>query len=119
MQPRIEEILSMCLQKLDKSGMIKNIKAGIVITGGSALIPDIVTLTENISNSLAARIGIPCEDWDIDDIVKTPMYSNVLGALRITSFKENSPRYGKSKSGGFFAKLTESIMKTLLEKKTK
>ncbi len=58
LEARIEEILSLVNKNISASGYRNRINAGIVITGGTALLANIVDLAEQIFD-LPVRIGYP------------------------------------------------------------
>ena len=57
-EPRIEEIFSMIYKELYNTGLLKHLSAGIVLTGGTALMPGIVDIAERVF-TLPARVGFP------------------------------------------------------------
>ena len=57
-QARVAEILSMVREKIEPKGYLPHLGAGIVLTGGGALMPGVVELAQEIFGT-AARIGQP------------------------------------------------------------
>ena len=57
-EPRMEEILTLLDQELVRSGLKNMIGAGVVLTGGTALIQGCQELGEQVFN-LPTRIGYP------------------------------------------------------------
>ncbi len=55
-EPRMEEILSLVARELKKIGRTENIAAGIVLTGGGALLPGTVELAEQLFD-VPVRLG--------------------------------------------------------------
>ena len=53
---RIEEIVLLCMNEIDRSGYIDRLEHGIIITGGGSLMNDITTYMEQLTNK-AVRIG--------------------------------------------------------------
>lgn len=79
--PRIEEILELVFNELNRAGFKEEMLAsGIVITGGTSLTPGILDLAEDIFN-LPVRIGVPKENGVIFESLRNPRYSTSIGLL--------------------------------------
>ena len=95
-QPRVEEIFSLCGQELAKMKYIDSLSAGMVFTGGGALIPGLVDLAKAYQTAvkgaipISARIGVPDKILGIRDIANNPAYSAVVGILMM-SLDEATP----------------------------
>jgi cell division protein FtsA len=63
-----------------ESGFEEVLSSGIVLTGGSAMMPGMLELAEDIFLK-PARLGIPEYNGQLADVVKSPRYSTVLGLL--------------------------------------
>jgi cell division protein FtsA len=79
-EPRVEELFSLVHQVVRESGFEEVLSSGIVITGGSALMPGMCELAEDIFLK-AARVGEPDYHGQLADVVRSPRYSTVLGLL--------------------------------------
>jgi cell division protein FtsA len=79
-EPRVEEILTLADQALERSGYKNTIGAGIVLTGGTALVEGIQELGEQIFN-MPTRIGYPLNVGGLKDVVNSPMYATAVGLL--------------------------------------
>ena len=86
-EPRVEEMLALVDQELIRSGMKNQIGAGVVLTGGTALIEGIQELGEQIFN-LPTRIGYPDKVGGLKDVVNSPMYATAVGLLMYGAEKE-------------------------------
>ena len=95
-QPRAEEILSLCGHELAKMKYIDSLSAGMVFTGGGALLPGLIDLSKAYQTAvkgsipISARIGVPDRILGIKDIANNPAYSSVIGILMM-SFGEATP----------------------------
>ena len=95
-QPRVEEIFSLCGQELAKMKYIDSLSAGMVFTGGGALLPGLVDLAKAYQTAvkgaipISARIGVPDQILGIRDIANNPAYSSVIGILMM-SLDEATP----------------------------
>lgn len=83
-EPRVEELFKIAKEALRKSGYDELLSSGIVITGGSSLLPGLTDLAEEIFLK-PARIGMPNYDGRLSDIVNTPRYATAHGLLREAS----------------------------------
>ncbi|WP_456324981.1 cell division protein FtsA [Desulfonauticus submarinus] len=80
-EPRMEELLVLVEQELVRSGFKKSIAAGVVLTGGAALIDGIQELGEQIFN-LPTRVASPINVGGLKDVVNSPMYATAVGLLK-------------------------------------
>ncbi|NMM27045.1 MAG: cell division protein FtsA [Glaciimonas sp.] len=79
-EPRVEELFALVHQVVRESGFEEVLSSGIVITGGSALMPGMLELAEDIFLK-PARMGVPGYNGQLADVVRSPRYSTVLGLL--------------------------------------
>jgi cell division protein FtsA len=79
-EPRIEEIYSLVQQVVRESGYEEVLSSGIVITGGSAVMPGMVELGEDIFLKPVRR-GIPKYASALHDMVAQPRAATVMGLL--------------------------------------
>ncbi len=79
-EPRVEELFSLVHQVVRESGFEEVLSSGIVITGGSALMPGMCELAEDIFLK-PARVGEPDYNGQLTDVVRSPRYATVLGLL--------------------------------------
>lgn len=79
-EPRVEELFALVHQVVRESGFEEVLSSGIVITGGSALMPGMIELAEDIFLK-PARMGVPGYNGQLADVVRSPRYSTVLGLL--------------------------------------
>jgi len=79
-EPRIEELFSLVQQSLRESGYEELLSSGIVLTGGSANLPGMVELGEEMF-SMPVRVGSPKYEGSLADVVKSPRHSTAIGLL--------------------------------------
>lgn len=79
-EPRIEELFALVHQVVRESGYEEVLSSGIVLTGGSAMMPGMVELAEDIFLK-PARLGTPEYSGQLADVVRSPRYATVLGLL--------------------------------------
>ncbi len=80
-QPRIEEILEIASLEIKRSGYQKHLSAGIVLTGGGALVNGIADLAKDILG-MPVKIGIPrgFRGGFVREI-ENPMYATGVGLV--------------------------------------
>lgn len=88
-ESRMEEILTLVDQILERSNYKDLLGAGIVLTGGASLIRGCQELAEDIFGR-PTRIGYPLEIGGIKDVVNSPKFSTAVGLLRYGAEMEQS-----------------------------
>ncbi|MDP3222839.1 MAG: cell division protein FtsA, partial [Rubrivivax sp.] len=79
-EPRVEEIFSLVHQVIRESGYEELLSSGIVITGGSSVMPGMVELGEDIFLKPVRR-GLPTYGGTLYDMVANPRSATVMGLL--------------------------------------
>jgi cell division protein FtsA len=79
-EPRVEEIFSLVQQVLRDSGHEEMLSSGIVLTGGSAVMPGMVELGEDIFLKPVRR-GVPNYHSALSDMVAQTRSATVMGLL--------------------------------------
>ncbi len=79
-EPRVEEIYSLVHQVIKESGYEELLSSGVVITGGSAVMPGMVELGEDIFMKPVRR-GLPTYAGPLSDMVANPRSATVMGLL--------------------------------------
>jgi cell division protein FtsA len=79
-EPRVEEIFSLVHQIMRESGFEEMLSSGIVLTGGSCVMPGMVELGEDIFLKPVRR-GIPRYSGSLSDMVAHSRASTVMGLL--------------------------------------
>jgi cell division protein FtsA len=79
-EPRVEEIFSLVHQVIRESGFEEMLSSGIVLTGGSCIMPGMVELGEDIFLKPVRR-GIPRYSSALADMVAQPRAATVMGLL--------------------------------------
>jgi cell division protein FtsA len=80
-QARIEEMLSMVMVEVKRAGHVDAISAGLVLTGGTAELPGITNVAEEVTG-LPTRIGQVGEIYGLVESISGPTYATTLGLLR-------------------------------------
>jgi cell division protein FtsA len=79
-EPRLDEIFQMVQKEVSKSGFEGALTSGIVITGGSMLLPGTVEMAER-SFGLPVRRGMPAHVRGLTDIISNPTYATGVGLV--------------------------------------
>ena len=113
-EPRVEEIFSLVQKEVQASGFEHLVSSGVVITGGSAMMPGMVELGEDIFLK-PVRIGTPNYDGALADMVTQARASVVMGMLedaRQTLQRGGYPASRKSDSTvkGWFGRIRDFIV---------
>ena len=108
-QPRMDEVLTLLDQELTRSGCKNLIGAGVVLTGGSALIDGCQELGEQIFN-LPTRIGYPRNVGGLKDVVNSPKYATAVGLLCYGAEKEGVDKF-RIRDGHLFNRVLSRMKK--------
>ena len=80
-EPRVVEIFSLVQQVIHESGLEEQMQsAGIVLTGGSASMPGMVDLGEDIFLK-PVRVAVPRRAQEMSDMLAHPRVATVMGLL--------------------------------------
>ena len=77
-QPRVEEIFTLVARELSRAGFQDAATAGVVVTGGSAIMQGVPELAESVFDQPVRR-GVPGDVGGLADIVKSPTYATGVG----------------------------------------
>lgn len=79
-EPRAEELLELVHKEITRSELKDFLGSGVVLTGGSALMPGMRELAEK-TFGLPVRVGYPQGVRGLTDVVNNPMYSTAVGLV--------------------------------------
>lgn len=79
-EARFREILHLIKNEIVSSGYGPECAAGIVLTGGSSLMPYLSELAE-VECQLPVRIGIPSKIQGLGEMVESPQFATVVGLV--------------------------------------
>lgn len=105
-QARTEEIVEQIIYEIKSSGYEKRLIAGIVLTGGGAMLKNLTQLVEYLSG-FETRIGYPNEHLGKGNTeeIGSPMYATGIGLvlkgheLNLTRQKRSKPKRGVIRAG--------------------
>jgi cell division protein FtsA len=84
LEPRVEEIFTLVNREIVKSGFEDQLASGVVLTGGSAILPGMPELAEQIFD-LPVRRGQPTDIGGLTDVVNSPIYATGVGLVKYGS----------------------------------
>ncbi len=102
-EQRLEEILGLVRENLDHHGLLDELGAGLVVTGGSAAMPGVAELAQQIFPT-PVRVGVPSEGLTgLADSVARPRFATAVGlALHgLERFAETGEGASTVRSGVF------------------
>jgi cell division protein FtsA len=116
-EARVEEIFSLVLQEIKRSGYDGLLPAGMVLTGGSSSIPGIRTVASHVLG-LPVRIAQPDNLVGMTDQLYSPAYSTSVGLLKWSMLMteiggESSQPITSSRGGGFDWEYIKSLVRRL------
>ncbi len=116
-QSRMEEIFDAVIYEIENSGYFERLSAGIVITGGGALLKHLPALVK-FKTGMDVRIGYPTEHLASDAMeeVNHPMFSTSVG-LVLKGFEQNDKRKVTAKVEETEIKLEENTEEEIKEDK--
>ncbi|OQA35074.1 MAG: Cell division protein FtsA [Betaproteobacteria bacterium ADurb.Bin341] len=79
-QPRVEELYELIQNELRRAGFEEVLSSGIVITGGTSVMPGMIELGEEVFH-MPLRLGLPKYSGSLADVVQNPRFSASFGLL--------------------------------------
>jgi len=109
LQPRAEELLSLVREDLQRLGLDKEIRSGVVLTGGGSELEGLVEVAEGIFEGPVRR-GIPAGVGGLVDVVSRPEWATATGLLLYGQRYKSKRRRAEGLS-----RLTSSVAKAFRE----
>jgi len=101
-EARVEELFSLVLQEVKRTGYDGLLPAGVVLTGGTSQLPGLRRVASEVLN-LPCRVAAPGSLKGLVDKLQGPAYSTSVGLLRWAQQESQAllPRlHGKKRRGG-------------------
>jgi cell division protein FtsA len=80
-EPRVEELFSEARRRMEETGLLEEISAGAVLTGGANLLEGMVECAEEILG-MPVRLGFPVGVKGLVQLVQGPQYATGVGLVR-------------------------------------
>ena len=113
-QPRMEEILTLVDQELTRSGYKNLVSAGVVLTGGGALLDGCQEIGEQILN-LPTRVGYPRNIGGLKDVVNSPKFATAVGLLCYGAVKEGGDKKFRIRDDNVFDRVLSRMKKWFVD----
>jgi cell division protein FtsA len=97
-EPRLEEILSLALREIKKTEYADMLGAGMVLTGGCALMEGIQELAEKVFE-MPVKIGVPTGFGGLTEAAKSPIHATGIGLCLYAV--EQAKKHGRKPKKGF------------------
>jgi len=104
LEPRVEEIFTLIDQEIERTELKELLASGVVITGGSALLPGIAEIADQVFQ-LPTRIGFPQRISGLVDVVNGPMFATAVG-LVLYGMEHQSQKKFRIRDGNIFNRVT-------------
>jgi cell division protein FtsA len=98
-EPRLEEILSLTLREIKRTEYADMLGAGVVLTGGCALMDGIKELAEKVLE-LPVKIGTPTGFGGLTEAAKTPIHATGVGLCLYAIEQMDKKQQGRGKGKG-------------------
>ncbi len=118
-EPRVDELFTLIDGELIRSGFKNLLAAGVVITGGTASLPGIVEVAEQVLD-LPARVGEPSGVGGLVDMVHDPRFATPIGLVlygsKYRQFGTAARSGGRRGMGeGLFSRFGRGVKETFAE----
>jgi cell division protein FtsA len=80
-EPRVEEIFALVRKRIEDTGMLEQLSAGAVLTGGAVLLEGMSEFAEEILG-MPVRIGYPVGIKGITQLVQGPQFATGVGLVK-------------------------------------
>jgi cell division protein FtsA len=103
LEPRVRETFEIIAREIERVRLTELLASGIVITGGSSLLPGMIDIAEEVIG-LPVRLGIPRGVGGLMDVVKSPIYATGVG-LVLYGARHFDHRHFKAKDDNIYTKV--------------
>jgi cell division protein FtsA len=80
-EPRVEEIFAVVRKRIEDTGLLEQLSAGVVLTGGAVLLEGMTDFAEEILG-MPVRVGFPSGVKGITQLVHGPQYATGVGLVK-------------------------------------
>jgi cell division protein FtsA len=112
-EPRMEEIFQLVQREIARSGYESSLASGVVMTGGSMLLPGAVETAEQLLG-MPVRLGIPVHFAGLVDVVANPVYATSVG-LVLYGMKRQERVFLRSRDDRILSKVKHRVSDWLSE----
>ena len=80
-EPRVEEIFAVLRKRIEDTGLLEQLSAGVVLTGGGVLLEGMTEFAEEILG-MPVRMGTPVGVRGLSQLVAGPQYATGVGLVQ-------------------------------------
>lgn len=107
-EPRLEEMFQLIQREIAKSGYEGSLVSGMVLTGGSTLLPGMIEMAEEVFG-MPVRLGVPIHVGGLIDVVSSPIYATGVG-LVLYGMKRQDKNFFRSRESNLFHKVKNRMV---------
>jgi cell division protein FtsA len=107
-RPRVEEIFTLVEREVRRAGFGDASVAGMVVTGGSSILPGVPELAEEILR-VPVRRGFPTGVTGLVDVVASPVYATAVGLVQYGAQHRDQRKFRRVTEGALFSRVTERM----------
>jgi cell division protein FtsA len=107
-EPRVEEILSLALREIKRTEYAEMLGAGIVLTGGGALMEGIQELAERIFE-MPVKLGIPMGFGGLTEAARSPIHATGVGLCKFAAATRGEKKAKAFSGDDTFKKIFEKM----------
>ena len=109
-EPRVTEIFSLVQQDLSRTGWEDHLPAGVVLTGGSVILPGMPELAERVFG-MPARRGIPRGVAGLTEVISSPIFATGTGLVKYGQAHDQEEQRVRGRSPSFFEGVKDRMKK--------
>jgi cell division protein FtsA len=102
-EPRLEEIFHLVRREIAKSGYQSSLASGVVMTGGSTLLPGMIEMAQQVLG-VPVRLGLPTHVGGLIDVISSPIYATGVG-LVLYGMKSSEKNFFRIREDNVFSKV--------------
>jgi len=110
-EPRMEEILSLVLREIKRTGFTEMLGAGVVLTGGGSLMEGVKDKAESIFQT-SVKLGVPTRFVGLTEAARSPIHATGIGLCMYavdSNSEVRSTKKNKKEDGGFGIALNNMV----------
>jgi len=112
-EPRLDEIFQLFRREIVKSGYEGCLSSGVVLTGGSTLLPGMIEMAEEVLG-MPARQGLPMHVHGLTDVIASPIYATGVG-LVLYGMRRQDKDFFRIRENNVFGKVKGRMTEWLSE----
>jgi cell division protein FtsA len=113
-ESRVEELFKLAYTEIRNTGLIENMSAGLVLTGGASSLEGVAQLAESILH-LPVRVGYPRGVKGLVELVNSPAYATAVGLCIYGAGRPGNGSYKAKKGASVFERVYDRVIRWLKE----